>query len=569
MLNHAAMRRWVEHGVVVSALALGAIASACTGSILDPGDETGSGSGGSGGFSTNPNNVPSGVVGRSPLRRLSAREYVNTLEDLFPGVTLPAVELPSESELHGFDNNAEVQVASAALVEAYDESARAVATAVAATNPAGCTPATPEEETSCGQSYLGELAPRAYRRPLEAGETARLNAFFETARTTWGFEKAVELSIAAVLQTPQFLYRLEFSVDGADEHGAIPLSSWEIATRLSYFLTGTMPDAELFAAAELGTLADDAVLETQAKRLLGTARARQMVVAFHSQWLDLGRLGKTSKDQSLFPEFDEALRASMKTETERFVEHHVFDGAGTLRALLTSSETFVDAELAPLYGISVGGSGPTLIELDPAKRAGIFTQASFLAGHAHPKISSPVLRGVTLLESLLCHVPDPPPPGVDTSVTAGQTPGGTAKTTREIYEQHVNDDACKNCHTQIDPLGMPFESFDAVGRHRTHENGVPVDSTATVLDLNGDGAEVFVKDAVDLAHKLADSPRVLSCVTTQWFRFAMGKSETDEDAPAITTTFERTRAADGKLDELMLGIVRTKAFRTRKLESQK
>lgn len=550
------MRRALESVVLVSAL----IAGACTGSILDPGSDE-SGSSGPGGSSAT--SVKPGVVGRSPLRRLTAREYRNTLEDLCPNLALPAAELPSESELHGFDNNADVQVASAALIEAYEASARAVAAAVVdGGNPASCT----QDELTCGKSFVGELARRAYRRPPDSGERQRLESFFSVALGKYSFTKALEVSIAAVLQTPQFLYRLEPSSSGADEYGAIPLDNWELASRLSYFIWASMPDEQLFAAAAAGTLTSADELEAQARRMLQAPRARQMVVDFHAQWLDLDRLERTSKDATLYPEFSEVLRASMRAETEAFVEHVVFDGAGTLRALLTEPKTFVDAELAPIYGIlAPAGSTLSLVDLDPSQRAGLLTQPSFLAGHAHPKITSPVLRGVTLLRALLCVEPDPPPPGVDTSITMGTAPS-TPKTTREIYEQHVTDSVCKSCHSMIDPLGMPFESFDAIGRHRSQENGMPVDSSATIEDLLGEGQNAQVSGAVELARSLADSPRVSACVARQWFRFAMGRADALEDTPAIESAHARFEQQQGLLTELLVGIVRSKAFRTRKVE---
>lgn len=498
-------------------------------------------------------------VGRAPLRRLTRIQFNNALQNLFPSAQIPTLNLPNETLARGFENNADVQTPSVAFVEAYHQAVRQ-AVALVMQKPENVAPCLvgAGDEKQCGQTLVRDFGRRAFRRPLSSEEASRYQSLFAQGLAAEnGVHVGASMILEAMLQAPQFLYVPEFGTSNAvDNHGDIPLSAHELATRLSLFLWDDLPDEELAAAADSGALLNLATLQIQAERMLRTPRARNAVRNFHRQWLDLGRIDRVMKDPATFPMWNDALKTSMQEENLAFVEEVIFDGPGTLEALLTSTNTRVDAALADIYGIDPPASGWKNVSLEPTERAGLLTMPAFLAAHGHAVQPSPVLRGVFILDRLLCAPPPAPPPGVQTD-TNPMDPGGSPKTNRAKYEAHIQDPVCASCHVFIDGAGFPFEQFDSIGRFQTLENGLAIDTSGELFAIDVAGP---VSDAVDLAHRLASSEDVRRCVTKQWFRYAFGRVEEQQDMCTINVIDDAFAASGTNLRQLILAIVTSPAF---------
>lgn len=491
--------------------------------------------------------------GTSPIRRLSAFEYDNTIEDLLGDDSHPAASFPDEGA-SGFDNNADVASVSRLQAEKYMRAAEDISARATADLPAllGCDPVA--DETGCVHGWLASFAARAWRRPLAADELAALVAFFADARDGLPLGESVALVLQALLQSPHFLYRVEFGA-GTPTGEVIALGDHELASRLSYFLWASMPDDALFAAAAAGELHTPEQVEAQARRMLDHPRARAMVLHFHAQWLDYGDIDGLTKDTAVFPDYTPALAMAQRAEIDAFIDHVIFQGDGTLGALLGAPYTFVDDALAEYYGLPApGGTGPQQVTPDDRDVAGVLTQGAILAVHAKPHETHPILRGLFVREQLLCTIPPPPPDDVDLT----PPPVDPNATTRERYEQHRSDPACSGCHELMDPLGFGLEGFDATGRWRTSENGLAIDASGDLVGTDVDGAFVGAKQ---LSERLAGSAMVRDCVATQWFRYGYGRTESPElDACTLDDLKLRFAESDADIGELLVALTQTDAF---------
>lgn len=487
----------------------------------------------------------------SAYRRLTRLEYDNTVRDLLGDESQPARAFPPDEDGLGFDVGATV---SPLQLELYMRTAETLAASAVERNLARlvtCSPANGDD--ACAARFIEQMGRRVYRRPLSDRQKASLLALHRGADT---FADGVRLVLQAMLQSPYFLYRIERGDPATLEpaRNVVALDGYERATRLSYLFWSTTPDDELFAAAEAGRLATPDEVAEQARRLIADPRARTTMRDFFFQWLELDLEG-LSKDERVYPELDDTLRGALRGETERFVDHVLWTEEGSLSALLTGTTTFVDAALADLYGIDgVTGRELVRVELDPRERGGILTLASVLATHARPDQSSPVLRGKLVRERLLCQ-PMPPPPEDLIVVPPDLDPG---LTTRERYRQHSADPACSGCHRLMDPIGLGFEHYDALGRYRETENGLAIDATGEVFAT--DEANGAFDGAVELGRMLAESDDVRRCVTSQWFQYAFGRSVTTEDACSIERAQETLAASGDDLRELVVALTQTDAF---------
>jgi hypothetical protein len=504
----------------------------------------------------------------SPLRRLTSEELNHTLRDLFSGIALPSVSV-TEDPGHDFAQDAAHQPVSDLYVEEIRAAAGVIATAVAGAvdrNPAllwSRAPAGLDDAIAVVDEWLDGFLPRAFRRPVSVDEHARLVEFFSVHAQDDGEDVALQLLLQVILQHPSFLYRIELNTDGpVDPRGRALVSSVEMASRLSYFLWGTMPDEELLQAGIDGVLATPEGRWSQVLRMLDDPRSMDMVRSFHRQWLDFDRVLRTNKDPSQFPQYNEFLRSAMRREADQFIEW-VFQTDGKLRTLLTSRQTRLVPGLGPLYGVTVT-EDDQLVTLPP-ERSGLLTQAQFLAARAHAVQPSPVLRGVFVLERLLCQTPPPPSGNIDITPPSADEPGA-ATTNRARYAAHVQDPTCKSCHAPIDGIGFGFEAFDAVGQFRTTDGGEPVDTSgslaATAVGGTFDGAAA-------LGAVLAESPVVADCVARHWFRFALGRNEDvdadDDDLQALKASL---LGSDGDVRALWAAIVQSEAFTTRRAGGQ-
>jgi hypothetical protein len=325
---------------------------------------------------------------------------------------------------------------------------------------------------------------------------------------------------------------------------------------LSYFLWEAPPDTPLTAAADSGALDQPEELQRQVDRLLADPRAHVAVQNFHEQWLNLGKFDAIDRDRTLYPAFGDATRASMKASTLRFLEHTFWESDAKLSTLLTDSHAYVDGTLAPIYGVAAPpGADLVYTALDPSQRSGLLTQAGFMAAFAHNRTSAPILRGVFVMRKLLCSPPPDPPPGVVDNTGTVTDPNATQ---RDRLAAHLVSPTCAGCHDLIDPIGLTFENFDAVGRwHDSEKSGKPVDASGGLTQTDVDGP---VANAIELTKKLADSAQVQKCVTVNWFRYANGRGEVMNDSCSIAKVADAVAKSNGDLRELVLSLTQTDAF---------
>jgi hypothetical protein len=545
-------------GGLFAAVALSALA-ACNGVIFDPG----AGPGGTGtptpttprpGMTPNPDLCT--AVAPSPVRRLSRAEYRATVRDLFPGVSVD-YDLVSDPAEHGFENRAELLTPQPLLIEQYSDVAAEVA-AQAIVDTASWMPCDPgvDGEDACARTFLSEIGERIFRRPLTADEVDRYSAFIAAESALADFETGVQLALEAMLQAPQFLYRMEVGdpAGASSLDGAVALSAWEVATRMSYLFWGSTPDDVLLDKARAGELSTPEEREAEARRLLDDPRAAGMLVEFHRQWLDFDQIADEPKDPDRYPEYTSALSDAIREESDRFVSRVMWQGEGTVEALLTSRETEVNDVLAELYGVPApSGGGWAEATLEEAERAGILTRASFLTGRAHRLEGSPPLRGVFVYERILCRTPPSPPPDADLTEPASSS-GSTAMTNRQLFEERTSPTACRGCHSTFDGLGNAFEHYDAIGRFRAVDNGQPVDPTGT---FSADGETWTIDDAIDLSGHLATSDEALGCVAGHWFDYVSGQQSSAEDQCRVAAVYDAFSASGGDIRELLV------AFATR------
>jgi hypothetical protein len=373
-------------------------------------------------------------------------------------------------------------------------------------------------------------------------------------------QMGVRLVVQALLQSSHFLYRVEFGGADPSEGDVVELTHYELASRLSYLLWNSMPDAILFKAADAEQLHDPAEIEAQARRMLDTPRAREAVKNFHRQWLHLDEIEPVilagGKDSDIYPDYYDGLPSLWRSETEAFIDHAVFEEHANLEFLFTAPYTMMNEELADFYGID----GPTGIEfrrvdLDPGKYAGFMTQPGLMALLAKRDRSSPIHRGKFVRETILCQVPPPPPDNIPEPPSVDET-----QTTREQFAQHAEDSVCAGCHSLMDPIGFGFEHFDGIGRYRATEWGQAVDAAGELLATDVDGA---FNGAVELARLLASSDQVKACVVTQWFKYGYGRFETDEDDCSVDELHAAFAASNYDIKELIIALTLTDAFRYR------
>lgn len=497
------------------------------------------------------------TVGEAPMRRLTNVEYMNTVRDLF-GAPLP--ELPSQPDdavrAGAFENEARALGPSDVRVSRWETSAMRLGE-LASTNTAVRARIVPctEAQADCARRFVETFGSRVLRRPLTSDEIERYRAYFEAKRAEIDFAAAVQLTIAAFLQSPSFLYRIEVPT-GPERDGGVVLDGYEVASRLSYFLWESMPDDALFDAAASDTLRTDDQIRAQAERMLADERANATIRHFHQQWLHFDRVLGEDKIPAEFPLWSDAVRVSAVEESERFVDAVVSSG-GTLTDLLTSRVGFVDRDLAPLYGVSAPPAGTwNEVELPP-ERAGILSRVAFLAGNSHEGNGSPPLRGVHVLTRLLCSPPGAPPANADTS-NPEPNPNEGPVTNRTLFERRTAQPACQACHRRIDPIGYSFEHFDAAGVYRELDNGLPVDASSMLTQTDVDG---FVNGSAELQARLSESERVHRCAATQWQAYAYGRATTDEETCHAERLQRRFIDSGGDIRDLLVAIVTAPEFR--------
>jgi hypothetical protein len=520
------------------------------------GSGAGGGSGGTAGSagSAGSGNVPvdctASGVGPERIHRLTPKEYTNSVRVLLGNAALEPVLDADREPIATLDavrkwyNAADGAVpASDSWLNAYDDCAH--------------------DDAACAVTLYEAFAERAFRRPLTADERTWLAESWAGLPPAASVALRLETIVELVLQAPQFLY---LHAEGTPSGGLNVLSGHERAQRLSYFLWDSLPDATLLAAAKSGELDTGAGMRAQAERMLADERAKPVLRSFLAEWLELDgatilpSLDDTPKNARLFPDFDDALRLSLRREVEMFMDHVMFEEDGSLDALFTSTRAYVNAPLAELYGVT----GPATaddwewVDLDPTERAGMLTRAGFLAVHATQDVTSPIRRGVYMLTEVLCvDLPSPPANVDNTPVEATE---GDAESVREATRQRTSGPACTGCHADINELGFAFEHYDAIGRWQDEEaaTGSVIDATATLTGA-GAGVDGAVDGAVELSARLAASPEVARCATKRWFEVALRRSPVELDACSLQKIQAKT-AETRSIRELVLAMVESDAF---------
>ncbi len=534
--------------VLLSTCLLATPLAACTGDDSDGKGDDADGGDGDGDGDTS-------VKGQVPLRRLSHYELRNSFRDLFPWVTdLPDTTFVPDAAPWGFDNDGPAMVPSKLLVEQYDRAAREMAER-ASWDMEQLIPWCDiwGDTEACSQTFVNNIGRKIFRRPLTQQESADFHVMFESGPGAGDPSVGVRLTLQLMLQSPQFIYRLETAPEGGFDGSAgdwVALDDFQIAARLSYFLWASTPDDALLDAAASGSLQTAEGRRTQAERLLDDPRAQDAIYHFHEQWLDLERVNQVSKLEE--DALDEDMRASMLEETRRFISA-IVEEDGDFTDLLTSPRTFVDDRIAGLYGVTGPGDGSWVeVELNANQRAGVLTQPAFLAGHGHPLNPSPVKRGVFVLQDMLCVPLGSPPPAAAAMMVPEPGPGTT---NRELYEDLTADDSCTSCHQLINPLGYTFENYDTMGRWRTQDNGSQVDASG---EYQGESFE----NAVAMLSSFAVHEDVRRCVARKWLHVAYG-GDNFISVPEIEDDLVDAFVDDGRIKQLLINVVTHDRFATR------
>ena len=534
----------------------------------EPGGGTGTpagaaGTSGGGGTGTAGSTAPAdpNAAGVMPLLRLTNREYNNTVRDLLGDTSQPANQFATDRDpAFEFRRAGTVAVQDATLIRTAAEGlAAAAAPKLVNGMLLPCDPATGED--ACAQAFITTFGRRAFRRPVATDEATRLTSLYTAARTglKLSFADAISVVVEAILQTPQFLYHWEAAPTALNIHegAVVRLGSYQIASRLSYFIWGSMPDETLLAAAAAGQLDTAAGVQTAARRLLADPKAKETVASFFADWMGLDGLAARTKDTNVYKTYTAATQQAMLDETSAFVENVTFGGDGRLATLLGAPYSYLDATLAPLYGATSTSTGTAMTKtaLNPAQRGGLLTQGSFLALTGNADGSNPVRRGKFVYTKLMCNTLPPPPANVP--LPAPASAGGT---TRQRFEVHDQNACARGCHTSMDPIGFGFENYDGIGQYRTMDNGSPVDATGTITL---DGTPQTFTDAIGLVGLLAKSPEVRTCFAGEWSRFALGRVDTDGDAASLQATAAAFASDTASLQDLMAAVATMRSFRYR------
>ena len=414
----------------------------------------------------------------------------------------------------------------------------------------------PGQESALATETLGAFMKRAYRRPVSDDEVAKVAGFVRLVLDDGGsFEEAMQVAVQSILTNPNFLFRWEFDPLSGDASSRT-LGDYELASRLSYFLWNSMPDAELFDLAEQGRLSHPEVLQEQVVRLVRDERSADMLNNFVGQWLQIRNLDRVTPDPELFPTFDEELKSAMRTETEMFFESLVQEDRSVLE-LISSDFTYLNERLARHYGVEgVEGDGFRKVSLDrESPLGGVLTQASVLTITSNPTRTSPVIRGKYILEQILGTPPPPPPPNVPELEEAGE--GIQLSTLRQKLELHRDKPECATCHEKMDPLGFAFENFDAIGQWRGADGKSPIDPSGalpTGESFNGPR---------ELKSILRERDGFVRSLVEKMLTFAIGRGLEYYDKCAVDEIMMKLAANDHRFSALISGIVESEPFRKR------
>jgi len=427
-----------------------------------------------------------------------------------------------------------------------------------------CRPTQATEERPCAERIVRQLATRAYRGPVVAEDFTALMAFYDRGRTASDFEGGVRLAVQAILASPRFLLRMEQVPSTLRAGQTYRVSDRDLASRLSFFLWGALPDEALLKVAQAGQLSQPALFDRQVRRMLADPRAEALATRFASQWLRLQDVRQVRPDHHFYSHWDTTLSDAMVRETELFVASLLRDDR-PITELLTADYTFVNERLAKHYGIAnVVGSEYRRVTIPGANRRGLLGQGSVLLLTSIADRTSPVLRGKWVMEVLLASPPPPPPPNVpslDDSVKSNA--GGKLLSTRERMEEHRKNPACNSCHRVIDPLGLALENFDATGAWRARDNGVTIDANGDLYDGTRMEGPAGLRAAL-----LRHSDLIKLSFTESLMTYALGRRVEPFDLPTVRRIVADAGRQGDRLSAFILGVVKSPAFQMGRVEDE-
>lgn len=551
--------------VMAGALACSSSSDPSGSTASPPGGGQTPGVGGSGvgaGGSSTPATTPPINPGHVVVRRLSANEYDHTVRDLLGTTLKPGTDFPADDLGEEFDDVGSALSLSPTYVRAYEQAAYAIIDDLL-----GSTDQVRKERIltcdvstggqACARSIVTALARKAWRRPVSEEESTGLLAPMNKAAELGAAPlEGLRYALAGVLMSPFFIFKLEVDPDPAS---MVPrrLNSHELATRLSYALWSSMPDDQLFAAADSDALATDQGVEAQIGRMLADPKVAMLSDAFAGQWLNFRKLHDHEVEASTFPAYSPALVTSMQGEARRYFSEFLQTDL-PIQGLLNARFSFLDSTLATFYGATRPSTGaPTdFVRVDTTgiERSGMLTMGAFLVASSLPTRTSVVRRGQYVYERFMCGEVPAPPPGI-----AGFPEPEAGLTARELSAQHRADPSCSGCHNIMDPLGFGLETYDGLGAYRTSESGVSIDSSGSLP-----GGASF-RGGVELADALAKDPRFVECVTKKLATFALGRLMNQPDDPRWISYLSSTagQSKTASLPALLRALILSDAFRSR------
>jgi hypothetical protein len=584
--------RWLRRGLLGLALAgctgqVGGAMLAGNGSTGASASGSGNGSGTGGGTGASAGTSVAGVgsdggpagpcVGLTSrrVRRLAMREYANVVGGLLGAAAEQQVVAawPAEPPVNGFDNQDIALFISPSLQETISDLALQLSTAVTATTVAPC--ATTGGSATCLQSFIKSFTEQAYGRPITAAENA---SYVALAGTAPDYATSVQMIVEMVLQSPYTLYVSELGPDdgivasadggsvtgpdggalvgqggGAPSLPAVLLTPYEIASQISFMVTGTRPDATLLQAAQTAGFNNASDIQTQVQRLLVTAPGQASLARFITGWMDMGPMSTVPKSPDVYPEYTQTLAAAMQQEFDTFVSTQLNGGNGTLSDFLTATSTNIPAALDSVYGSDLLKSG----QLDPTRRKGLLSLPAVLTYNSNDINSGPIERGLLVRRQLLCQVVLPPPAVALAAIAANPFTLDAGITTREFFETHASQPACSGCHAQFDPIGFGLEDMDGMGRFRSTDNGLPVDSSGQLTATDVDGT--FTGPA-QLSVLLSQSQEVASCMVNHFFNFDQARDPVAADSCTIQNWATQFSQGGGKIIDLVNASVADRTF---------
>lgn len=425
-----------------------------------------------------------------------------------------------------------------------------------------CRPLSADEERPCAEQIIRTIGGAAYRRPLAGTDVAALLTFFDQGvEDGGGFEGGVRMALEAILASPHFTFRVEELPSNARAGQRYPVSATDLASRLSFFLWGEPPDESLMQLARKGTLTDPKVLEAQTRRMLADPRSEALATRFAAQWLRLQDIEKVHPDALQYPDFHEQLAEAMRRETELFFHSLIRENRPVLD-LFSANYSYMNEELARHYGIpGVTGSEFRRVSYPDDRRSGLLGHASVLTLTSHANRTSPVLRGKWVMEVLMGSPPPPPPPGVPDLEKTGDAKEGRLLTTRERMEMHRANATCRSCHLFMDPIGLALDNFDVTGRWRIRENDAPLDTRGDFYDGTPISSPAELRDVL-----LKRPIPLIRTFTDNLMAYALGRRVEYYDQPAVRKIVRDAEAGGYRINDFIVGVVESDAFRMRKVQ---